>query len=144
MATIGAFGAIFDDKNRMLLVLQAYGPKRWTQPGGRLQENESPMAAVVREVFEETGMRCEVSGFCGTYLASYKDDVVLMFRLRVLAATPWHPNEEIAAVQYFAHDALPHNMAFNTRTRVLQAFGPHPCGLTVFETPDTAQAVFPP
>ena len=41
MPTIGAFAAIFDPEGRMLLVLRAYGPKDWSNPGGRMDAGES-------------------------------------------------------------------------------------------------------
>nr|WP_276612385.1 NUDIX hydrolase [Kineococcus vitellinus] len=37
-------------------------PGRWTLPGGGVDHGEHPLAAVVREVHEETGMDVEVDG----------------------------------------------------------------------------------
>lgn len=46
----------------MLLVRS---PKRgWEFPGGQVQEGESIDAAVVREVYEETGLHCTVDKLC--------------------------------------------------------------------------------
>jgi acetyl-CoA carboxylase carboxyl transferase subunit beta len=46
----------------VLLVQRGHEPERgrWTVPGGRLEEGESPAAAAVREVREETGLDVEV------------------------------------------------------------------------------------
>ena len=41
---------------------QTPSPGRWTLPGGGVDHGEHPLAAVVREVHEETGMDVEVDG----------------------------------------------------------------------------------
>jgi ADP-ribose pyrophosphatase YjhB (NUDIX family) len=46
---------IFDDRERILLVRQIDGGV-WTVPGGAVDPNETPADAVVREVWEETGL----------------------------------------------------------------------------------------
>jgi ADP-ribose pyrophosphatase YjhB (NUDIX family) len=54
-----AVGAVvFDPEGRVLLVRRGTPPLHgtWTLPGGRLLPGESPEAAVVREVLEETGL----------------------------------------------------------------------------------------
>jgi 8-oxo-dGTP pyrophosphatase MutT (NUDIX family) len=33
--------------------------KQWFQPGGHIDEDEDPIQAAIREVFEETGVTCE-------------------------------------------------------------------------------------
>ena len=41
----------------MLLILHPY-IKKWFQPGGHIDEGESPIEAAIREVYEETGLVC--------------------------------------------------------------------------------------
>ncbi len=41
--------------------------KLWNMPGGQLEVSETPAAGVVREVFEETGVRCEAVALSGVY-----------------------------------------------------------------------------
>ena len=48
-------GIIFDDKGRILLVRQVESGV-WTTPGGSVDPYETPSDAVVREVWEETGL----------------------------------------------------------------------------------------
>jgi ADP-ribose pyrophosphatase YjhB (NUDIX family)/GNAT superfamily N-acetyltransferase len=60
---VPAAGAmVVDDAGRVLLVQRGHEPERgrWTFPGGRLEEGESPAEAAVREVREETGLEIEV------------------------------------------------------------------------------------
>lgn len=107
MPTIGAFAAIFDERRRILLVRRAYGPKNWTNPGGRMAAGESVVAAVEREAFEETGYRVRAGDLIGVYSSPFKDDVVMFFEADILNREPWSPNAEIAEVRFFARDALP-------------------------------------
>lgn len=57
---------IKDDRGRFLLVLRRNEPQAgtWTIPGGKVESGESLSAAVVREAFEETGLRVR----CGRQL----------------------------------------------------------------------------
>ena len=41
------------------------GTGRWSLPGGRVEDGEALVTAVVREVGEETGLRVAVTGLCG-------------------------------------------------------------------------------
>lgn len=55
--TIPCVGAVVrDDRGRVLLVRRANEPGRglWSVPGGRIEADETPHQALVREVFEET------------------------------------------------------------------------------------------
>ncbi|MBF8284860.1 MAG: NUDIX protein [Anaerolineales bacterium] len=57
-------GALLVREGRVLLVQRGENPGkgRWTLPGGYVEEDETPDVAVVREVFEETGLRVRVTG----------------------------------------------------------------------------------
>lgn len=62
-----AVGAICVRDGRLLLVRRGRGANvgRWAPPGGRVEPGESVAAAVVRELWEETGLRGRVTGLCG-------------------------------------------------------------------------------
>ena len=55
-------GAVIVDDGRLLVVERAHQPHagRWAVPGGRVQTGESLVAAVEREVREETGLAVEI------------------------------------------------------------------------------------
>ena len=55
------------DEGRLLLVRRANEPAagRWSLPGGRVEPDEDPQTAAVREVAEETGLSVEVIAVVG-------------------------------------------------------------------------------
>jgi 8-oxo-dGTP pyrophosphatase MutT (NUDIX family) len=118
---VGVFAALFDETGRILLVRQGYRGECWSQPGGRLEVGEAPIEGVLRELYEETGYRAEVTGFIGAYASPYRDDVLLHFRVRPLNREPWTPNDEITECGFFAPDALPSPMRTTSRARIEDA-----------------------
>src|SRR5579862_2806206 len=121
MPTLGVFAAIMDADDRILCVRMNYATHAWTTPGGRVEPGESPIAALEREVLEESGLAVVVDELVGVYSKPYKDDIVLSFRVRVVGHSPWQPNDEIAEIGYFRRDELPEPMGFVARTRIMDA-----------------------
>jgi ADP-ribose pyrophosphatase YjhB (NUDIX family) len=62
---IGAYGVLRDPLGRVLLArgseLSAF-PGVWSLPGGGVEQGEDPQDAVVREVYEETGLTVRAAG----------------------------------------------------------------------------------
>jgi len=54
-----ATGIVFNPQKEVLMIYHKK-LKVWLPPGGHIDENELPCAAVVREIFEETGIKAEV------------------------------------------------------------------------------------
>ncbi len=122
MTTLGVFAAIFDEDHRILCVRRAYPPYNWTLPGGRVEENESPIDALVREVAEETGCDVHPGGLVGVYAAPFKDDLVLFFECILRSRGEWRPDAEIAEVSFMPADGSPHDLSSRTRARIDDAF----------------------
>lgn len=57
---------VFDDADRVLLVRQASGGE-WVAPGGAVDPDETPADALVREVWEETGLWVEPTRLLGVF-----------------------------------------------------------------------------
>lgn len=94
--TRGAASALLlDDLGRMLLVKPTY-KDGWLLPGGVIENNESPLAACVRECREELGLVPRLSGLACVDWSPPRDGVdavnVFVFAGRLTAA-------EVAAVR---------------------------------------------
>ena len=59
-------GIVYDERDRILLVRQSAGGV-WSAPGGSVDPNETPADAVVREVWEETGLYIDPIRLLGVY-----------------------------------------------------------------------------
>ncbi len=66
---IPGVGAIVVSKKGILLTRRDKDPGRgmWSIPGGAVEVGETQREAIVREVLEETGVRCEVIRLLDTY-----------------------------------------------------------------------------
>ena len=62
-----AGGVVFDETARLLMICRGQPPSAgsWSIPGGRCLPGESPAAACVREVAEETGLQVRVVRYAG-------------------------------------------------------------------------------
>jgi 8-oxo-dGTP pyrophosphatase MutT (NUDIX family) len=58
--------AVTDDHGRLLLIRRSDNGN-WALPGGAIDVGQSMSQAAVREVEEETGIRCEITGLVGIY-----------------------------------------------------------------------------
>lgn len=105
--TIGAFGIIFDERERVLLVHRR-DYDLWNLPGGTLEDFESPKNAVIREIKEETGLNVEISKLLGVYNKENKNDIVFSFLCKVVGGEITL-NDEADKIEYFEIDKLPTN-----------------------------------
>ncbi len=60
-------GIIFNENDEVLLVQRRFPPMSWGPPAGFPDSNESPPETIEREVFEETGISCEIMAPLGDY-----------------------------------------------------------------------------
>lgn len=100
---VGAF--VFDDEGRVLLIRENYGQRRYGPPGGRVEVNETPQQAVVREVREEAGLEVAVDHLVGMrHFTGWTGEsgLGLFFRCRVFSGEPRVQDPgEIAEVGWF-------------------------------------------
>jgi 8-oxo-dGTP diphosphatase len=121
MSSIGVFASLFDKSGRILLVRRAYAAHRWTTPGGRVEDGESPLMALEREVLEEIGCEVQVAHLIGVYAKPYRDDLVLSFAAKLVRGIPRACSPEIADIGFFQREEIPPNIAFNSMVRVRDA-----------------------
>ncbi|GAB4566101.1 MAG: hypothetical protein Kow0047_17240 [Anaerolineae bacterium] len=93
-------------EGRVLLVKRT-SPRAWELPGGGMDPGETPDAAVVREVREETGIQVKIVRPLGTYQRlGFRPHDGIVFVCRPMAGQP-RVGEETVAVRYFPTDRLP-------------------------------------
>jgi 8-oxo-dGTP pyrophosphatase MutT (NUDIX family) len=110
-----ATGLVFDDAGRVLLARHS-NAGLWVAPGGAIDPDESPVDAVVREVFEETGLHVEPVNLLGvfggpSFRVHYANGdetgyVMVVFECRVLGGTPTPDGEEILELRWVAPDEI--------------------------------------
>lgn len=105
--TLAAFGIIFDEQKKVLLVHRR-DYDLWNLPGGTLEDFESPSAAVKREVKEETGLEVEVLKLLGVYNKENKNEIAFSFLCKVVGGK-LALNDEADKIEYFETDNLPPN-----------------------------------
>lgn len=122
--SLGVKALIIDASNRVLLVEHTY-TSGWHLPGGGIAMGESPKAALVREVQEETGLLVtqEPELFAVyTHKVYGASDYPILYVIRHFAIATKAPCREIKQVAWFAYDQLPDTITESTRIRLKEVF----------------------
>jgi ADP-ribose pyrophosphatase YjhB (NUDIX family) len=113
--------ALIEDGGRVLLVLRDIEPGRglWGMPGGYVDWDEHPEAALIRECMEEAKVRIEPLELLEVQHIIMDDEglVLLPYRARLVAGDP-AAGDEVQQVAWFRPDALP-PLAFASHRKVL-------------------------
>jgi len=96
----------------------------WNLPGGRVESNESPWDAAVREVTEEVGLLVRVERLLGVYAVPARADLVLNF-LCVPVGGAIRLSDESDAIQWFALPNISPNTLPRHLDRVKDVFDRH-------------------
>ncbi len=105
---------VVDDAGRVLLARRAYEPDAglWDLLGGFLEEGESPLDGLHRELLEETGLEVETGPFLGAVVDTYGEGegvtsvLNLVWEAHVVAGEP-RPADDVSELRWFALDELP-------------------------------------
>jgi ADP-ribose pyrophosphatase YjhB (NUDIX family) len=114
-SVVPAVSAIVTDGAGAILLILRTDNCYWSMPGGGLNPGESVTEATVREVKEETGIDCEVTGLVGIYsdpnhVAAYDDGEVrqefsICFTTRMTGGS-LATSSESALVEFVQPDAI--------------------------------------
>jgi 8-oxo-dGTP diphosphatase len=72
-----AVNAYLMDADKFLMLKRSQPPFIWVPPGGRLHENENPVAGLTREIKEETGLTVTVIGPANTWFGRWQENWLL-------------------------------------------------------------------
>ncbi len=109
-----ACALVTDEAGRLLLARRRGDPfaGRWDLPGGFVEEDEHPLAALCRELREETGLEVEPLEFVGAWMDRYGDGedaratLNLYWSARVVSGEP-RAADDVSELGWFAADELP-------------------------------------
>lgn len=111
----GVAAIIRDEEGRILL--QQLHDESWSLPAGAIEPGESPSDAIVREVFEETGLHVRPARIAAVVGGSscrvrhpngdLVEYVVTVFNCEVSGGTLIDTNEETRALAYFRREDMP-------------------------------------
>jgi 8-oxo-dGTP pyrophosphatase MutT (NUDIX family) len=107
-----ASALLLDDDGRVLLARRAVDPGAglWDLLGGFIDEGEEPVAALRRELEEETGLAIDVGEFSGGFPDRYGADGIFTLNLywtARIAGGELALDDELTEVRWFGPDELP-------------------------------------
>lgn len=114
-----------DANSRLLLVRRSVEPKKgfWCLPGGFMELGETPEAAALRELREETGLDGKIDrllGVAATNSAQYDTVLMVGFLVKSFSGT-LTAGDDAEAVQWFGTADLP-EIAFDSHRQFISQY----------------------
>ncbi|QWF82130.1 NUDIX hydrolase [Amycolatopsis sp. CA-230715] len=126
-----AVSAFIQDNESRILMIRRTDNDLYSLPGGQLELGETLTEAAVREVREETGIECEVTGIIGIYsnpnhVIAYDDGEVrqefsICFRARLVGGTLRTSDESSESLWVGSRDAYALTIHPSTKLRLEHA-----------------------
>ncbi len=126
---VAGAAAVINNEGKILLMRRSDN-QLWVMPGGQMEVGESPAEAVVRETYEETGIRCVPKALSGIYDSRFwdtgKSQQVYKFTFWCEPAseqgeTPSHSNETLE-ISWFDENNLPDDLYKGHIKRISDAY----------------------
>ena len=111
------------DRDRGVLLQKREDFRIWSLPGGKIEPGESPEAAAVREVLEETGLWCTLEHPVGFYWRPDMPNggVLIQVFAGHVVEKRGEPGWESVAVAWCMPDSLPRSVPGWTRAVIVDA-----------------------
>lgn len=92
-------------KNKILLAKRRDLPV-WVAPGGMIEKDEPPGQAVIREIFEETGVKVKIVRKVAIYSQKGSSKKIYLFECKVISGKPT-PQPESKEVRFVGINEIP-------------------------------------
>lgn len=116
-----AGGVVMNDAGEMAVV---YRPKYddWTLPKGKLESGESWEQAAVREVFEETGLECELGAELGSvsYTDRHGQEKTVRYWRMTVTGGQFTANREVSELRWLAPAQAAQQLSFDRDREILR------------------------
>jgi len=105
---VGIAVLILNDRGEILLFKHTYRKDfPWSFPGGYLQKNENPDAAIQREIFEESGFKINNLKLLEIILSPEMPRLEVLFQADLSGKPAFTPSIEVSEARFFPLDDLP-------------------------------------
>jgi 8-oxo-dGTP diphosphatase len=110
MKKIELAGAILLDKNDKILLIHRNTKdlQQWELPGGKLEKNELPEQAVVRELKEELNVQVQTVKYIG--FKEFEDNGIILkyhwYKCKIESGIPELMEEKFDSIKYFSNNEL--------------------------------------
>jgi 8-oxo-dGTP diphosphatase len=114
------------EKTPLIAVVRLRKRNEWVLPKGKLDDGETPRAAAMREVLEETGHDVSVHEFLGTlvYEAGGRSKVVHYWRMETSGGQVYELMDDVKAVDWLPLDAAVERLSRGYERAFLSNVGP--------------------
>jgi 8-oxo-dGTP diphosphatase len=114
------------EKTPLIAVVRLRKRNEWVLPKGKLDDGETPRAAAMREVLEETGHNVSVHEFLGTlvYEAGGRSKVVHYWRMETSGGQVYELMDDVKAVDWLPLDAAVERLSRAYERAFLSNVGP--------------------
>lgn len=102
----GSTGIIFDKSRKQVLLLKRRDVPVWVFPGGRIEKNETPEQACIREVLEETGYGVRIVRKTAEYTHGNSERKNYFFECEIISGRPTL-GSETKDINFFPINNLP-------------------------------------